>query len=58
MDSPARLDDYSFGQVILGLEGTMENLACQLQTVTKAQVAQAAQRVALDTIYFIEGAAE
>lgn len=58
MDSPARLDDYSFGQVILGLEGSMEDLACQLQTVTKAQVAQAAQRVALDTIYFIEGAAE
>ena len=58
MDSPARLDDYSFGQVILGLEGTMEDLAHQLRTVTKAQVSQAAQRVALDTIYFIEGAAE
>lgn len=56
LDSPARLDDYSIGQVILGREGTMEDLAEQLRAVTKEQVAEAARRVSLDTVYFIEGA--
>ena len=55
MDSPARLDDYSIGQAILGREGTMEDLARELRTVTREQVAQAARRVTLDTVYFLEG---
>ena len=55
MDSPARLDDYSLGQVILGTEGTMEDLAEQLRAVTKTQVIEAARRVGLDTVYFLEG---
>ena len=55
MDSPARLDDYSIGQVILGVEGTMAGLAEQLRTVTKEDVAAAARRTSLDLVYFIEG---
>lgn len=55
MDSPARLDDYSIGQVILGVEGTMAGLAEQLRAVTKEDVAAAARRTSLDLVYFIEG---
>ena len=55
MDSPARLDDYSIGQAILGKEETMEDLAAQLREVTKEQVIAAAGNVSLDTVYFIEG---
>lgn len=55
MDSPARLDDYSIGQVILGVEGTMEDLAQRLRAVTKEEIVAAASAVKLDTVYFIEG---
>ncbi len=55
MDSPGRLDDYSLGQVLLGREGTMAELAETLRGVTKEQVAAAAGRVTLDTVYFLEG---
>lgn len=55
MDSPGRLDDFSIGQVILGKDGTMADLADALRTVTKDQVAEAASRVQLDTTYFLEG---
>lgn len=55
-DSPARLDDHALGQVILGRQETMDQLAGRLRAVTKDDVAEAAQRVALDTIYFLEGA--
>lgn len=55
MDSPARLDDYSLGQVLLGREGTMADMAEALRGVTKEQVAAAAGRVSLDTVYFLEG---
>lgn len=55
MDSPARLDDYSIGQVIIDMEGTMEDLAAQLKCVTKDDIIAAANRVTLDTVYFLEG---
>lgn len=56
MDSPGRLDDHSLGQVLLGRPGeTMADLAKKLEAVTKEQVAEAARRVSLDTVYFLEG---
>ena len=54
-DSPGRLDDYALGQAVAGLDGTMEDLARQLKTVTKDQVVEAAQSLRLDTIYFLKG---
>lgn len=58
MDSPGRLDDYSLGQVLLNRPGTMASLADELMEVTGEQVAAAAKRVSLDTVYFLEGVAE
>ena len=56
MDSPGRLDDYEIGQIILGREGTMEDLAGQVKLVTREQTAAAAARVTLDTVYLLKGA--
>lgn len=56
MDSPGRLDDFYMGQVIAGLDGTMAGLAAQIENVTPEQVAEAARRVSLDTVYFLKGA--
>ena len=38
-----------------GLEEDIPALCAQLETVTKEQVAQAAQKLQLDTIYFLKG---
>ena len=54
-DSPGRLDDFYMGQVVAGLRGTMDELAERVSRVTKDEVAAAARRLRLDTIYFLEG---
>ena len=54
-DSPGRLDDYAVGQAIAGLTDTMDDMAVQLQAVTKEQVVEAANSLSLDTVYFLNG---
>ena len=54
-DSPGRLDDFYMGQVVAGLSGTMDGLADCVLCVRKDDVAAAARRLQLDTIYFLEG---
>lgn len=55
LDSPGRLDDYAIGQRAAGLEGGMEDLARGIEAVTRGQVAEAARRVMLDTIFTLRG---
>lgn len=55
-DSPGRLDDFYIGSAAAGLDGTMEALRARVCAVTKDEVAQAARRVTLDTVYFLKGA--
>ena len=55
LDSPGRLDDYAIGQRAAGLEGGMEELARGIEAVTRGQVAEAARRVTLDTIFTLRG---
>ena len=54
-DSPGRLDDYAIGQSVAGKNGTMEDLARELQSVTLDQVVEAASTLVLDTVYFLKG---
>ena len=58
LDSPGRLDDYAIGQRAAGLEGGMEKLARGIEAVTRGQVAEAARRVTLDTIFTLRGTEE
>ena len=55
LDSQTRLEDYWLGQAVAGLDTEIPELAAQFETVTREQVAQAAQRLELDTIYFLKG---
>ena len=55
LDSPGRLEDFSLGQAIAGLTGTMEDLAERIQTVTRHDVAAAARTLTLDTVFTLEG---
>lgn len=58
MDSPGRLDDFCLGQTILSLDGGMEQLMEAVSHVTKDQVVAAAEKLSLDTVYFLRGGAQ
>ncbi len=55
LDSPGQLDDFYVGQAVTGLDGTIEQLAEAVARVTKDDVIRAAQKITLDTVYFLKG---
>ena len=55
LDDQGRQEEFWLGQAVAGLDTTIPELAAQFETVTREQVAQAAQRLELDTIYFLKG---
>lgn len=55
LDSQNRMADYWLGQGAAGLTQSPEQLAGQLEQVSVEQVIQAANRLELDTIYFLKG---
>ena len=55
LDDQGRQEEFWLGQSAAGLEEDIPALCAQLETVTKEQVAQAAQKLQLDTIYFLKG---
>ena len=55
LDDQGRQEEFWLGQSVAGLEEDIPALCAQLETVTKEQVAQAAQKLQLDTIYFLKG---
>ena len=57
-DSPGRMDDHYLGQRLLGLDTAPADLIPRLQAVTREEIAAAAQRLWLDTIFFVKGETE
>lgn len=55
LDSQSRMADYWLGQAVAGLEEGPEELARRVEQVCVEQVTQVAQRLQLDTIYFLNG---
>ena len=55
LDSQGRLEDYWLGQAAAGLDEPPEELARRVERVTREQAAAAAQKLKLDTIYFLKG---
>ena len=55
LDDQAHQEDYWLGQAAAGLEERPEELAARLEGVTREQVAAAAQKLELDTVYFLKG---
>ena len=55
LDEPGRLEEFWLGQAVAGLEESPEELSARLETVTLEQVSAAAQKMELDTIYFLKG---
>ncbi|NBI66233.1 insulinase family protein [Pseudoflavonifractor sp. 60] len=55
LDDQGRQEDYWLGQAAAGLEESPEEFAARLEGVTREQVAAAAQKLELDTVYFLKG---
>ncbi len=55
LDDQARQEEFWLGQAVAGLDTTIEELADQFEGMTKDQVAAAARRLELDTVYFLKG---
>lgn len=55
LDDQARQEEFWLGQAVAGLDTTIEELCARFETVTHEQVVQAAQKLELDTIYFLKG---
>ena len=54
-DAQSRLEEFWLGQAVAGLSESPEDLAARVEAVTRAQVVEAAQKLALDTVYFLKG---
>ena len=55
LDDQGRLEEFWLGQAAAGLDTGVEELAGRLASVTREQVAAAARRLELDTVYFLKG---
>ncbi len=55
LDEQSRQEEFWLGQAAAGLEESPEEFAARLEAVTREQVAAAAQRWELDTVYFLKG---
>ncbi len=58
LDSPGRIEDYYMGQAMSSDTRTIEEMMRSLKAVTREEVAQAAGKLRLDTIFFLKGAAQ
>lgn len=56
LDAPGRIDDFYLGQTLCDDTTTIEQRMQLLQDVTMQDVIAAANRIALDTVYFLKGA--
>ncbi|MEY8317287.1 pitrilysin family protein [Oscillospiraceae bacterium 50-58] len=55
LDDQGRQEEFWLGQAAAGLDTTIEELVDQFENVTREQVAEAAKKLELDTVYFLKG---
>jgi predicted Zn-dependent peptidase len=54
-DDQGRQEEFWTTQAVAGLDMTLEEITARLETVTLEQVSAVAQKLELDTIYFLKG---
>ena len=54
-DSPSAIEAYSFRRILAGADEAPEDSRDKILAITKEEVIQAAQKVVLDTVYFMNG---
>ncbi len=57
-DSPSALEAFGFRRILAGVAETSEDLIEKIERVSRDEIVKAAQRVRLDTVYFLYGEGE
>lgn len=57
-DGQGKLEDFWTSQAMAGLDTNVEDMVAELEAVTLEQVVAAAQKLELDTVYFLKGLEE
>lgn len=55
LDSQGQVEDFWFSQAVAGVDESPEGLSGRVSAVTREQVAAAAQKIQLDTVYYLTG---
>ena len=55
LDSQGQIEDFWFSQAVAGAEETPEELCARVEGVAREQVTACAQKLALDTVYYLTG---
>lgn len=55
LDSQGQLEDFWFSQAIAGADESPEELSARVESVSREQVTGAAQKLRLDTVYYLTG---
>ena len=58
LDSPAAMESYFYGRALLSVDASLENCRERICGVTREEIASLAQRLVLDTVYFLRGTLE
>lgn len=54
-DSQGQMEDFYLGQAASGTSDSIESLSDEIEAVTRERMLEAAQTIALDTVYFLKG---
>lgn len=57
-DRPGSVDEFYLGQSLVGSSKTVQDFIASLERVTMEEIVAAANRVTLDTVYFLKGVKE
>ena len=55
LDSQGQVEDFWFSQAVAGVDESPEELSKRVEAVTGEQVAAVAQKLQLDTVYYLTG---
>lgn len=55
LDGQEQMEDFWLGQAVAGIDEDIPALVTRLETVTPEQVVAVAQKIELDTVYFLKG---
>ena len=58
LDSPGAMETYYYGRSLLGVETSLELCRERIRGVTREAISTLAQRLVLDTVYFLDGTLE
>ena len=57
-DTPSAIEAYTFRRILAGVDETPADSRERISALTKDDVIRVAQRVVLDTVYFMDGYGE